>query len=439
MAMSASHFLKLYQESSERLLLLLQQSFDVPSMLEYRKPTKDFIISRIRDNYLQELYDCLHGSNYKKSTLLLWFGRKYLPEFFDSISLFEIQLQNQLLQGIFGNSLDIQNYFLAMFLLPGAEFEWQSKLSNLSIEVAIAKLKELDSFKDIDSAFSLFKNSFNTSLLLFEFDSDFLMEEVESFVANMKLDLGWFEYLRENILRSTINQLRERAEVDQLLIDQLKELSPGNSVELEEIASSHKEQHLKESVAAFKESLPSFFEKLFKDLQTIFRSKFENLPWIRQHDINSVSVISHLSTVTVPTSAEVGTVLAQFEVSVMSKVNIIITMFRNQCANSDNSHFLNKFYGLVRFLSIQNSSSFLEHFVSQFISEPILIEWNAVVLKYFEKMHLRFGREFSICCLSNLFITANVEQRHRQKIIETLGITNVVPNLLHFGIAPITE
>lgn len=436
MALNATHFLKLYQESSSKLLNLLEQPFEIPRTVEFVPPSKVFILTSIQNDCLRDLHDCLHEGDYQKSLTLLWFAKRHFQCLSESISYFESIFAAHLSNRITCCDTNAQDLFIAMSLpkAPICNFE------QLSLNDAVDKLYALSSLKIDNDSLLHFKSTFNTCLISVEFnDSEFLTAELETFVRELSFDMDWFKRIRDSLIGHIIEQLKAVHLIDECLVSRLLMIEPTLSDTIESLLKAQQQQQIEESLAAFKKALPSLLDKIFKDLLVLLKKKPSSISWLPVECAELNGIQNHLSSISAPSSDCLDSVLPSFESLTKSKVNIITTMFRNQRKDSLDSALAVNFYPLVNYSTILASSTPLDRFINAHISEPILDEWYDAVTDLFHNSEAKFGHEFSVCYLANLFISANVSESHRRELLDRLGIRNVEENLLHIGIRQLDQ
>jgi hypothetical protein len=270
-------------------------------------------------------------------------------------------------------------------------------------------------------------------------DSDILKNELVIFCQQLNLDIDWFKRLGNHFLDFIIGLLNNQTEINTDIIDQLKVMEPGSASKIDNVLNSKMQSHLEQSISLFKINLPVVFDKIFKDLQALIKSCSYNSLWLgeKHSDLNNVD--NRLSNIALPQS-NLRCLLEPFHSSVKSKVGIISTMFNNQRRTSLSNHCsVSNFYSLVRYLDIPLIRSNLDDFVHEFVTVPVLKEWYSCVEECFRNSEKLYGQAFAVCFISDLFLSANVSQRHRHEILNHLAVRITQPSLLHFGILSLSE
>ncbi len=404
------------------------------------KLSQTAVLSVILDTFIQNLHDCLHELEYQTAAFLLWFGKRNFPEIRASLDYFEFKFKIQLWYDCLQNSFSpTKVLILATLCKEPADAEFK----DMSLEIAIDRLSELKSVSLSQTSVADFKEIFNTSMISAEHaDSDFLNIELNFFLQGLIFPDDWLVSIQTALSRFVLRQLEGQKSVEDRLINKLKSIEPEFIAEINFILEERRQVQMEESLSVFKSSLPTLFDKIFKDLQSLIKNTATSSNWLKHEKTTIQSVSSRLSDLVLP-EYDIDSILKSWYPSVKSKVNIICTMFSNQ-RNQSQSHqssinILANFYSLILYLNISSASNILDHSVTEHILQPILIEWYSAVEECFHQVQAEFDYEVAVCFISNLFLVSEALPAHREELKERLSLNISQSSLLHIGIEPLPE
>lgn len=416
--MNAAHFLRLYHQSSQKIVNELEHYSDDVAVDFVETASAADTEDILKEHGLRLLWDTFYNSDFIRSLLILDFFKSSKVFEEESLYYFKSQLIEKACEIIIsGNECDVipaifHNQECANFLLDQIEIILPSKRLGIALPALARFYSKLD-------------NSNNGILPLYLFiekDSNFCefpqLRQLKAGTDDFRADLNKFKAQFKQIISAEL--LRNLETAKDVEIEVLRQLELDENV-IETITDKVTEFKAKGTYAKMKLELSDLFDKLMKSIQTAIRSNEINIDEALRIRKDSVYTLLAVS----PNPTDIESLLPPLWQILKNKSNIIFTIHQNELnalnSKKGNDPIASRLYlAILLIRELFESDQNVLSIVSE-LSKMFMDAWISDIQKTFTYLSELHSQIFSLSWLSAQFIGLNVDFKDAELVISSLG------------------